>query len=151
VKLKTTSDFNLTLFFDFHIIYVLEVKFVLIKLLRCSFTYWKSVPNFRNHQIMDSITVNSSEASDINYIWLPHFIHQDVITLVVSFPTRRGSRVFMNVAVWEQCKIWALLEAIMEKKYNTMKRRNGYEEKKKKIEYELGCYMNFGNHSRQRS
>jgi len=67
---------------------ILKIKFLLIKILRCTFTYWQSVPNFRNHQTMVSIRVLASKnwtsticeylflSMKMGWIWLC-FSHQE--------------------------------------------------------------------------
>jgi hypothetical protein len=67
------------------------------KLKRRSFTYWQSLPDFRNHQIMVSITGRSSKRSDIISVWIPSFIYHYVIDLVVCFPTRRSRSVLWTL------------------------------------------------------
>jgi hypothetical protein len=46
---------------------------------------------------------SSSKISDINYTWIPSFVYQYVVTLIVRFPVRRIPSIFMHVAVWEHC------------------------------------------------
>jgi len=41
----------------------------------------------------------------INCTWMPSFIYQDVINLIVCFPIRRSASVFMNAATWEHCTL----------------------------------------------
>jgi hypothetical protein len=56
--------FNLILFFDFHIVWLLDIKSLHMKVLPCSFTYWQSLSKFCNHHIMVSITFSSSKRLD---------------------------------------------------------------------------------------
>jgi hypothetical protein len=51
---KPIWDFNLLLFFDLHIIRLLEIKFLHTKCLHCLFTYWQYLFNFWERQIMVS-------------------------------------------------------------------------------------------------
>jgi len=46
--------------------------------------FWLSLSTFYNHQIMASIRVSYSGKSEINYIWMPSFMYQDVINLCIS-------------------------------------------------------------------
>jgi hypothetical protein len=58
-------------------------------------------PPFCNHQMVISITVSPLEIPYISYTRMPSPISQYVTNLVVSLPVRRGSGIFMNVAVLE--------------------------------------------------
>jgi hypothetical protein len=48
---------------------------------------------------------NFLSQSDINCIWMPSFIYQGIINLVMRFPSRTSPNVLMNVAVWKHCTL----------------------------------------------
>jgi hypothetical protein len=49
-----------------------------------SITHWQSTPNSCSEQIMAAITGSFSEILDFNFMWMPYFIHKNVISLIVS-------------------------------------------------------------------
>jgi hypothetical protein len=66
---------------------------------RYSFIYWQSLSNFCNHQIVLSVTVRSSEKSNINDIWIFSFIYQDGINLIVlSSHQERSNCIYAGVS-----------------------------------------------------
>jgi len=107
---KPSSNFNLILFFDFHIIWLPEIRSLHIKVSHSLFTYWQSLSDFCNHQIMISIIVNSSnKRSGIKYTWILSFIYQDIISLVVVSHQGKSkcvyefsdSYVFFFILIWK--------------------------------------------------
>ena len=71
----------------------------------CLFTYYKSFPNFYNHQIVIRITFSYPERSYIQCTRMPSPVYQYVITLVVSLPIKRGPGVIMKVSMRKNCAL----------------------------------------------
>jgi hypothetical protein len=77
-----------------------------------SFTYWQSLHNFYHYQIMVSIRVSSSKISKLNCIWMPSFIHQDVIDLIMCSHQEKSS-VFVNIVIREHCTLHNLISLML--------------------------------------
>jgi len=102
---KPIWNFNLIFFFDFHNISPSEIKYFYIKNFPHSLTYWQplSLSVFCNHQIVVSITVSSSIRSNINNIWMPSFVYQDLTNQIEQFSIMWSPFLLTNVAMLGHC------------------------------------------------
>lgn len=81
---KPVWDFKITLFLNFHLFYLITIKFLHIKFPYCLFIYWQPLNKLWNHQTVISITDNSFWKSDIKYTWMPSYIYEDMKNQNVS-------------------------------------------------------------------
>ena len=95
---------------NFHVISFVEIEYSLVpRLLADSLS-----PNFCNRQTVISVTVSSSEISNIDYISLSPLVCQDVINQLVSISTIVGPNVIkgsFDVARSCCCQLHATLSA----------------------------------------
>jgi hypothetical protein len=62
-----------------------------------------------------SVSLSLPERWDTKYTWMPSSVLQDVISLVVSLPKRRGLSLFMDASVWEHYALWQLTHVAVAK------------------------------------
>jgi hypothetical protein len=74
---KPILCFNLILFLTFRLVLFLEIEPLHVKCVCCLFTQCPSLPNFRYHQTLVSITVRFPERSDFQYSWMPSPVSQN--------------------------------------------------------------------------
>jgi hypothetical protein len=98
---KPVLNLNLILFPTLQFTLLPEIKSLYIELLCYLCTYCQYRPNFRNHQIVINITVNSHDRLYILYTRVLYPICKYVISPVVSHPIRRRAEFFMKVSVRE--------------------------------------------------
>jgi hypothetical protein len=91
---KLIQDFNLMLFFKFHIIKLLETESLYIKLI-VSFSLTSDKGYYPSHLFLKTECL----------VYLPSPIQQDMINLIVSVPIRRSPNAFMNAAIREHCTL----------------------------------------------